>query len=56
MNHELITITTKRKIGKKKLDAIWDNIIDELGDNLETGGGKPITKRKHMLIWGIAHE
>lgn len=56
MDHELITLTTKRKIGKKKMDLLWDSIVDILGDNLETAGGKPITSRKFMLIWGIAHE
>jgi hypothetical protein len=56
MNYEFISISTKRKIGKKKMNEIWDNIIDVLGDNLETAGGKPITAMKFIRMWDIAHE
>lgn len=55
MNYEFITISTKRKIGKKKLGKIWDYIIDELGDNLETAGGKPINQMQFIEMWDIAH-
>ncbi len=56
MNYEFITISTKRKIGKKKLNELWDGIIDVLGDNLETAGGKPINQMQFILMWDIAHE
>ncbi len=56
MNYEFITISTKKKIGKKKVGEIFDSIIGILGDNLETAGGKPITRIKFILMWDIAHE
>lgn len=54
--HEMITITTKRKIGKKKMNEIFDSMIDILGDNLETAGGKPISTMQHLRVWMEARE
>ena len=57
VNYEFITISTKKKISKKRMNELWDSIIDIVGDsNFETGGGKTITQRKFMLMWNIAHE
>jgi hypothetical protein len=55
--HELITITTKRKLGKKKMNELWDKIMDVVGeDNLETAGGKPLTARQFTGVWLEAHK
>lgn len=55
-SHELITITTKRKIGKKKMDELWGNIVEILGDNLETSGGKTLTSSQFIGVWLEAHK
>ena len=55
--HEMITITTKRKIGKKKMDQLWEAIVDIVGENnLETAGGKPLTKSQFTGVWMEAHK
>jgi len=56
MNYELITLATKKKIGKKKMGEIWDSIIDILEDNLETGGGHPLSQMQFIRVWDIAHD
>ena len=56
MNYELITITTKRKIGKKKMGEIWDSLTDIIGDNLETGGGHPLSQIQFIRVWDVAHD
>ena len=57
MKHELLTITTKRKITQKQDLEIFETLMYILGEeNLLTTGGRPITSKQHKQIWEIAHD